>query len=81
MKRKVQIRYCPVWPTKKYIAARVAEQLKQANDVEVEVLKGGFLELSVGVDGEKMIDTNRLWYPLPSSLLRKTRELLDRKPQ
>ena len=59
----------------------MAEQLKQANDVEVEVLKGGFLELSVGVDGEKMIDTNRLWYPLPSSLLRKTRELLDRKPQ
>ena len=59
----------------------MAEQLKQANDVEVEVLKGGFLELSVGVDGEKLIDTNRLWYPLPSSLLRKTRELLDRKAQ
>ena len=58
----------------------MAEQLKQANDVEVEVLKGGFLELSVEVDGEKRIDTNRLWYPLPSSLLRKTRELLDRKP-
>ena len=57
----------------------MAEQLKQANDIEVEVLKGGFLELSVGVDGEKLIDTNRLWYPLPSSLLRKTRELLDRK--
>ena len=59
----------------------MAEELKQANDVEVEVLKGGFLELSVGVDGEKLIDTNRLWYPLPSSLLRKTRELLDRKTQ
>ena len=57
----------------------MAEQLKQANDVEVEVLKGGFLELSVRVDGEKLIDTNRLWYPLPSSLLRKTRELLNRK--
>jgi hypothetical protein len=56
----------------------VAEQLKQANDVEVELLKGGFLELSVGVDGEKLIDTSRLWYPLPSSLLRKTRDLLDR---
>ena len=59
----------------------MAEQLNQANDVAVEVLKGGFLELSVAVDGEKMIDTNRLWYPLPSSLLRKTRELLDRKQQ
>jgi hypothetical protein len=59
----------------------VAEQLKQENDVEVEVIKGGLLELSVGVDGEKLIDTNRLWYPLPSSLLRKTRALLDRKVQ
>jgi hypothetical protein len=57
----------------------VAEQLKQANDVEVELLKGGFLELSVGVDGEKLIDTSRLWYPLPSSLLRKTRDLLDKR--
>ena len=57
----------------------MAEQLKQANDVEVEVLKGGFLELSVGVDGEKLIETNRLWYPLPSSLLKETRELLDGK--
>lgn len=59
----------------------MAEQLKQANDVEVELLKGGFLELSVDVDGEKLIDTNRLWYPLPSSLIRKTRELLDKKAQ
>ena len=56
----------------------MAEQLKEANDVEVELLKGGFLELSVGVDGKKLIDTSRLWYPLPSSLLRKTRDLLDR---
>jgi len=59
----------------------VAEQLKQEDDVEVEVLKGGLLELSVGIDGEKLIDTNRLWYPLPSSLLRKTRALLEGKAQ
>ena len=59
----------------------MAEQLKEANDVEVEVLKGGLLELSVRVDDEKLIDTNRLWYPLPSTLLRKTRALLDRKAQ
>jgi len=59
----------------------VAERLQQANDVDVELLKGEFLELSVGIDGEKLIDTSRLWYPLPSSLLRKTRELLDSKPQ
>jgi hypothetical protein len=59
----------------------VAQQLKEENDVDVEVVKGGLLELSVGIDGEKVIDTNRLWYPLPSSLTRKTRKLLDREPQ
>ena len=59
----------------------MAAQLKEENNVDVEVLKGGFLELSVGVDGEKLIDINRLWYPLPSSLVRQTRELLDRKAQ
>jgi hypothetical protein len=46
--------------------------------VEVEVVKGDFLELSVEIDGEKVIDTNRLWYPLPSSLVRRTRELLKK---
>jgi hypothetical protein len=56
----------------------VAEQLKAGSDVEVEVVKGGLLELSVGIDGEKVIDTNRLWYPLPSSLVRKAREFLKK---
>lgn len=44
----------------------------------MEVVEGGFLELSVGIDGHKVIETNRLWYPLPSSLVRKTRELLGK---
>jgi hypothetical protein len=57
----------------------VAEELKKAQDVEVEVVKGGLLELSVGIDGQKLIETNRLWYPLPSSLVRRTRELLARQ--
>jgi hypothetical protein len=55
--------------------------LKQANDVEVEIVKGGLLELSVGIDGEKLIEINRLWYPRPSSLVKKTREFLDKGPQ
>jgi hypothetical protein len=59
----------------------VAEQLKAEDDVEVEVVKGGLFELSVGIDGEKMIETNRLWYPLPSSLVRKTRKLLGKERQ
>ena len=51
--------------------------MRQENDVEVEVVKGGLLELSVAVDGKKVIDTNKLWYPLPSSLAKRTREFLD----
>jgi len=58
----------------------VAEQLSEENDLEVEVVKGGFLELSVEIDDEKVIETNRLWYPLPSRLVKKTREFLDSKP-
>lgn len=52
--------------------------MRRDRDVEVEVVKGDFLELSVEIDGEKVIDTNRLWYPLPSSLVRRTRELLEK---
>ena len=50
--------------------------MRKEGDVEVEVVKGGLLELSVDVDGEKVVETSRLWYPLPSSLVRKTREFL-----
>ena len=51
--------------------------MRRDSEVQVDVVKGDFLELSVGIDGEKVIDTNRLWYPLPSSLVRRTRELLE----
>ena len=53
--------------------------MRKENNVEVEMVKGGFLELSVGVDGEKVVETNRLWYPLPSSLANRTREFLTKK--
>jgi hypothetical protein len=52
--------------------------LRKENDVEVEVVKGGLLELSVEVDGKKVVDTNKLWYPLPSSLAKRTREFLTK---
>ena len=57
----------------------MAEQLRKEKDLEVEVVKGGLLELSVEIDDEKVVETNRLWYPLPSSLVKKTREFLDSK--
>jgi hypothetical protein len=54
----------------------VADQLSTDNDVDVKVVKGGFLELSVYVDGQQAIKTNPLWYPLPGSVTRKTRDFL-----
>lgn len=53
--------------------------MKRKTDVEVELVKGGLLELSVQVDGEKILDTNRLWYPLPSSLVKGTLEFLKKQ--
>ena len=48
------------------MAARVAAQLSTENDVEVATAKaGGLGEFSVSIDGQKVIDTNRLWYPTP----------------
>lgn len=51
------------------MAARVAAELSKENDLEVQTTKGGFGEFSVSIDGEKVIDTNRLWYPtlIPSA--------------
>jgi hypothetical protein len=53
--------------------------LRRENDVEVELVPGGLLELSVLVDGEKILETNRLWYPLPSTLAKTTVEFLNKQ--
>ena len=38
--------------------------------------KDGLGELSVYIDGQKKIDTNRLWYPSPGKVVKKVRALL-----
>jgi hypothetical protein len=58
------------------MAARVAEQLKQEDEVQVETVAGGIGEFSVVIDGRKVIATSRLWYPRPSKVLAKIRKLL-----
>lgn len=62
------------------MAARVAAELSKENDLEVQTTKGGFGEFSVSIDGQKVIDTNRLWYPTPSKVVTKTRALLVKQP-
>ena len=58
----------------------MAEELRKEEGLEVGVMKGGFLELSVDVDGEKAVETTRLWYPLPSTMVRETLEFLGKQP-
>jgi hypothetical protein len=58
------------------IAARVADQLRSDTGIQVELVKGGFGELSAYIDDRKVIDTNRLWYPTPGKVVKKIKALL-----
>ena len=62
------------------MAASVAAQLSKENDLEVQTVKGGFGEFSVSVDGQKVIDTNRRWYPSPSKVVTRVRALASEEP-
>lgn len=62
------------------MAARVAAQLAKENDIEVATAKGGLGEFSVSIDGQKVIDTNRLWYPTPRKVVAKVLNLLAPQP-
>jgi hypothetical protein len=54
----------------------VAARLKKEDGVEVETVRGGLGELSVSIDGRKVVETNRFLYPLPGGLLKKVRAAL-----
>jgi hypothetical protein len=58
------------------MAARVAAELNKDSNVEVETVKGGLGEFSVYIDEQKVIDTNRLWYPTTNGTVKKIRTLL-----
>ena len=57
----------------------MADELRKEKGLEVEVVKGGLLELSINVDGEKAVETSRLWYPAPSRMVTETREFLGKQ--
>lgn len=61
------------------MASSVAAKLKQETDVQVEMVKGGLGEFSVTVDDLKVVNTNRLWYPNPASVVKKVRTALAAK--
>jgi len=58
------------------MASRVAAQLTRENNAEVETVKGGLGEFSVYMDEQKVIDTNRFWYPSPAKIVEKIKALL-----
>jgi hypothetical protein len=61
------------------MAARVAAELSKEDYVEVKTAKGGFGEFSVSIDGRKVIDTSRIWFPTPSKVVAKTQSLLAKQ--
>ena len=58
------------------MASRVAAELRKEADVQVETVKGGLGEFSVQINDRKVLDTNRLWYPTPSKVVKKIKALL-----
>jgi hypothetical protein len=61
------------------MAARVATHIKAGDDVQVKTIAGGLGEFSVFIDGRKVIDTSRFWYPRPSKIVTNVRDLLAKK--
>ena len=58
------------------MASRVAAQLQNEKNVEVETVRGGLGEFSVYLDEQKVIDTSRFWYPSPNKIVKKIQALL-----
>lgn len=61
------------------MAARVAAQLQEENNVEVETVKGGLGEFSVYLDEKKVVDTSRFWYPSTNKVVKKVQALLAKQ--
>ena len=59
----------------------MAAQLRKEPDVEIALVKGGFAEFSVTIDGRRFIETNPLSYPRPSRVVEKLRVLLAKYTQ
>jgi hypothetical protein len=54
----------------------VAAELRKENKLNVELETGGIGELSVHFDDQKVVDTNRFWYPSPRKIVDRVQALL-----
>ena len=50
--------------------------MRKAPGVQIETVKGGLGEFSVSIDGRKLIDTIRFWYPWPGRVIKKVHTAL-----
>jgi hypothetical protein len=58
----------------------VAAQLATDESLDVTRHRGGLGELRVVVDGIDVVDSSRLWYPTPTSVVERVRGWLRRQP-
>jgi hypothetical protein len=58
------------------MASRVAAHLNKEQNVKAETVKGGLGEFSVYIAEQKVIDTNRFWYPSTDKVIKKVQALL-----
>lgn len=54
----------------------MAKHLRTESELSVETVKGGLGEFSIFIDDQRVIDTNRLWYPSPVKIVEGVRVLL-----
>jgi hypothetical protein len=54
----------------------VAARLRREPGAEVEMCRGGLGELSVRVDGRKVVETRRFWFASPGSVVSRVRATL-----
>jgi hypothetical protein len=57
----------------------VAAQLGRDPTLDVHRHKGGLGELRVSVDGTDVVDTSRLWYPSPASVVDRVQAHLGKR--
>lgn len=70
---RITIRRCPLCPEKRVVAARVAEVLREDDGLEVEMRWGGLGELSVWLDGRRIVNTNRFWFTRAGDVVERVR--------
>lgn len=59
------------------MAARVAAELSNEPDAQVETIRGGFGQFDVLVDGRTVVKSSRLWYPALGHVMARVRAALE----